>query len=60
MKYLYKILRLFLCPHKYNKTIALGKISRLSEYTGDWIQIGNSYDKECIYCHKLKRFNLKI
>ena len=50
MKYLYKILRLFFCPHKYKKTVTYGPV------TEDGSVIGNYRDKECRYCGRIKRF----
>lgn len=53
MKYLYKILRMFFCPHKYSKLISTGKIV---DQIGD--KIGSFFNKECKYCGKVKVFNL--
>lgn len=51
MKYLYKIIRIFFCPHKYSKTIKSGKlIGDIGESIGDF------YNKECRYCGKVKCF----
>lgn len=50
MKYLYKILRLFFCPHKWNKTVNKGPV------TDGVIKVGNYYDKECAYCHAIREF----
>jgi hypothetical protein len=55
MKYLYKILRLFKCPHKWKiiKTIDVyenyfGTLSKLP--------IGEKYIKECKYCGEIRKF----
>jgi hypothetical protein len=50
MKYLYKILRLFFCPHKYDKILAKGPVR------DGYKTIGLYYDKECKYCGKIKAF----
>lgn len=49
MKYLYRILRLFFCPHKYKLTLH-GPIHL------DGKPVGSYYDKTCYYCGKVKRF----
>jgi hypothetical protein len=51
MKYLYKILRLFFCPHKY-QDVKIGLIG------DEGVTIGTFYDKKCRYCGHMKRFNL--
>ena len=52
MKYLYKILRLFFCPHKYSKTVSKGNIIGFN----GTVQ-GYFYDKECCYCGKVREFS---
>lgn len=51
MKYLYKILRLFLCPHKY-KIIATSDIvtSVTTSITGTYART------QCKYCGKIKSY----
>lgn len=50
MKYLYKILRLFFCPHKYDKILLKGAIIDCGD------RIGSYFNKECCYCGKIKKF----
>lgn len=52
MKYLYKILRLFFCPHKYGKIVTKGNI-----VNSDKTVLGKFYDKECNYCGRIRAFN---
>lgn len=52
MKYLYKLVRLFFCPHKY-KSKDRGQI-----VNEDKVIIGTFYNKECRYCGKMRVFNL--
>ena len=52
MKYLYKILRLFFCPHKYSILIKHGKITECGTI------IRNYNIKECRFCNKPKIFNM--
>lgn len=54
MKYLYKILRLFFCPHKYGKITHEIKVYE----DGDNSKIPNfiKYIKECKYCGRMKEF----
>lgn len=59
MKYIYKILRLFLCPHKYRKTINDGYYARFNELGMERVKNGSWYDKECCYCGKIKRFGYR-
>jgi hypothetical protein len=54
MKWLYRILRLFFCPHKYTTTVDVGKIRDNGNV------IGNYYDKECKYCGKMKHFQFEV
>lgn len=56
MKYLYRILRLFFCPHVYDKVLSSGAIVSLRA-GGD---IGKYYDKECKHCGKVKRFIFEV
>lgn len=65
MKYLYKILRLFFCPHKYNKLLGKGdivvnkyKVVDDKLYANGYDVTGNYYNKECCYCGKVKVFNM--
>jgi hypothetical protein len=51
MKYLYKILRLFFCPHKYKLVSEKGIIKSSSQK-----QIGSLRIKECQYCGKEKGY----
>lgn len=55
MKYLYKILRLFFCPHKFDRLLAKGPIVEFSNGP----VVGNYYNKECVYCGKVRGFNIK-
>lgn len=55
MKYLYKILRMFFCPHKYKTLVLSGDVHRTS-HKGVKIVTGKFYDKECLYCGKIKEF----
>lgn len=56
MKYLYKILRLFFCGHKYDLIIS-GTVFQREDYDiGSGFPIGIYYDKNCRYCGKVKRF----
>lgn len=48
MKYLYRILRLFFCPHSY-KIIRNGDLSRRS----DGSIVGHFYDLQCKHCGKI-------
>lgn len=59
MKYLYKILRLFFCPHKYIIEIEKSEINT-HNYFGSKASIGTFIIKECCYCHKTKSFNHRI
>lgn len=52
MKWLYRILRLFFCPHKY-KSLHEGSVVCKST------TIGRYYDKECKYCGKMKRYQFE-
>lgn len=52
MKYLYKILRLFFCPHKYNKTLNKADIVT----TVDKRIVGFSYTSQCSYCGRIKNY----
>lgn len=52
MKYLYKILRLFFCPHKY---IQKEKHTVLKSNNNDIV--GFFYIKECKYCGEIIQFN---
>lgn len=56
MKNLYKILRLFFCPHKYKTVISSGTISSYSKRLGVSVIIGNYWNKECSRCGDIKRF----
>lgn len=51
MKWLYRVLRLVFCPHKYDKLMAHGQLLNNNNEA-----FGNYYDKECKYCGKIKRF----
>lgn len=56
MKYLYKILRLFYCPHKY---IFHKKCEKFDEYsTPDDLPIAIYYICQCKYCGKFKKFRV--
>jgi hypothetical protein len=51
MKYLYKILRLFICPHRYTQK---ERIETVNHLIGNVMQI--DYVKECRYCGKIRNF----
>ena len=53
MKYLYKILRLFKCPHKY---IKIDKYKTTHTYmSGKEIEVVE-YHLQCKYCGKIKSY----
>lgn len=51
MKWIYRILRLFFCPHNYRK------LDVYEKKVGGRI-IGYSYVKECVYCGEVKEFEI--
>jgi len=54
MKYLYLILRLFFCAHKYNK-----HLQKLSMHTEGYdMPTGFEYVKECCKCGKVRAFKV--
>lgn len=55
MKWLYRILRLFFCPHKFNivKTIALNRIVTKTK-------IGECYIQKCNYCGKIESYEILV
>lgn len=55
MKGLYRILRLFFCPHDYKITVNSGNVT----LCGGAI-IGRYYDKECKHCGKIRRFQFEV
>jgi hypothetical protein len=55
MKYLYRILRLFFCPHKY---LVYLTAEIQNQHNGK--QVGNIYDLQCKYCGKFKRNNFYV
>lgn len=58
MKYLYCILRLFFCPHKYKIELTQGNTFShfFDEFEMEKVMTGHYYDRECNYCGKIKRF----
>ena len=55
MKYLYFILRLFFCPHRYvDKNI----IEKQTEYINGRKRIWQEILQECKYCGKLTKFSV--
>lgn len=53
MKWLYRILRLFFCPHVYEKEVCSGGV------VSGGRNIGRFYDKECKHCGKIRRFQFE-
>jgi hypothetical protein len=53
MKYLYSILRLFICPHKWNR------INTISVMSDDYdLPVGFEHVCQCIRCGKIKKFRV--
>jgi len=51
MRWLYKILRLFFCPHRFKRTNEIHLLNGGKQY-------GTKYVGECRYCGKIKGFKV--
>lgn len=59
MKWLYRIFRLFICPHRFSN-IDKQKIFTNIDRLGKWEETGMLYTQQCKYCGKLKSFKSKV
>lgn len=59
MKYLYMILRLFKCPHKW-KTLAKELLTVTNNYTGNKSDDGYVVTQQCTRCGKMHIFNHRV